>query len=289
MGAAAASAISFTAERIFVQVDQNNTMGWAGTDVGAWIQAAYNSLPATGGTIYVAPKEDGSAYAWTSAVNFGTNNKIVTIEGAGPATCLKWMPMAGVAITCNWGDQHIPSPLLKNLQLTGPGAATATTAVLIASSRLTDQASIEGMFITDFGVGINTGPGDGVVGYDLTFSHMGIYTNGVGVLIPANSIPVRIIQCEISQNTIAGISVTGSAALWSKPAKCADIVARRTARFATGYDQNQVDEMVPALLALTMSKEGAGWSGVEGAQLGRAGPATREGLRIPGARQNRCS
>lgn len=89
MGAAAASAISFTAERIFVQVDQNNTMGWAGTDVGAWIQAAYNSLPATGGTIYVAPKEDGSAYAWTSAVNFGTNNKIVTIEGAGPATCLK--------------------------------------------------------------------------------------------------------------------------------------------------------------------------------------------------------
>lgn len=57
--------------------------GWAGADVGGWINSAYAALPSTGGQIWVFPKADGTCYTDATQVNFTTSGKPVMLKGVG--------------------------------------------------------------------------------------------------------------------------------------------------------------------------------------------------------------
>lgn len=70
-------------------------------DVGAAVNAAYASLPATGGTIFI----QNGTYTFTTPIVFGTNGKITSLIGeSSGGTILYYTPTTGAAITINHGD-----------------------------------------------------------------------------------------------------------------------------------------------------------------------------------------
>src|SRR5262249_56460469 len=81
-------------------VDTANSGGWSGSDVGAWINAAYANLPASGGDIILA----AGNYTQTTPIVFGTANKAARIDCAvGGASTLTFTPTTGTAFTYNVG------------------------------------------------------------------------------------------------------------------------------------------------------------------------------------------
>lgn len=70
-------------------------------DIGAAINAAYASLPSTGGTVFM----QNGTYSYTTPIVFGTNGKIASLIGSSAAgTILYFTSTSGNAITINHGD-----------------------------------------------------------------------------------------------------------------------------------------------------------------------------------------
>src|ERR1700745_2365861 len=53
-------------------------------DIGAQINTAYGSCPATGCTIVLVPKPDGSCYDYSTSITFTTVGKFALLQGGGP-------------------------------------------------------------------------------------------------------------------------------------------------------------------------------------------------------------
>jgi hypothetical protein len=124
---------------------------FSGSDIFAQINTAMASLPSTGGTILVPPNKNGTCYVGSTTI---TVTKLVSIQGLGASpTCLNYTG-SGVAVAVSWGSNHYPDKLLYRIQLIGPGAGTATTGVVIGSSRNSDQVTIEETRISNFGTNI---------------------------------------------------------------------------------------------------------------------------------------
>lgn len=89
---------------------------WGGGDIGAQANAAYASLPATGGAIRVLPSLTGAAYQYTTPIVFATSGKYVDFGGMGVGnallgsavtnipggTVLQFTPTTGNAITLDY-------------------------------------------------------------------------------------------------------------------------------------------------------------------------------------------
>ena len=70
------------------------------TDVGAAVNAAYASLPSSGGGIFL----QNGTYVFTTPIVFGTNGKIASLKGSNAASVyLQYTPASGNAITVNHG------------------------------------------------------------------------------------------------------------------------------------------------------------------------------------------
>jgi hypothetical protein len=80
-------------------VDSPNSAGWLGSDVGAWINAAYNDLPSESfGHIIVVPHPSGTCYAVSTPIRFTTSGKGVLLELL-PGTCFTFASTSETFLT----------------------------------------------------------------------------------------------------------------------------------------------------------------------------------------------
>jgi hypothetical protein len=116
-------AITCTIVNLVRCISPSNPQGWAGTDVGGWINSAYANCP-TNGTegsceIQIAMMSDGTCYAYSTPIVLATSNKSVLLQGTGTASavggvCLNYTPTTATkAVTMDYTP------------LTGPGFARA--------------------------------------------------------------------------------------------------------------------------------------------------------------------
>jgi hypothetical protein len=145
----------------------SNPPPWcSGSDIGAWINAAYAELPSTGGKIQVSPIPAGGLTQVTPVV-IGTLSKPAVIEcSPGPGTlvdagAIYFSPTSGTAFTFNYGGNGTSHPSgagLRDCSITG-NAGTS--------------------------VGILLGGTNGAEG--AYFGHDGVYNFGIDVLYGNNT------------------------------------------------------------------------------------------------------
>jgi len=125
----------------------------SGTDMGQWIEAAYTSLPSSGGELYIP----AGSWSYSHSITFNTLHKPVYMHGAGnSATRLVFTGTSGAAITVDTGAQAM-SDVLDNFELACSGVATETTGIALGSTTNNGSlfARISLVTITACGTGLN--------------------------------------------------------------------------------------------------------------------------------------
>ncbi|MGA3025921.1 MAG: hypothetical protein ABSF98_14220 [Bryobacteraceae bacterium] len=148
-----------------------------GADAGAQINAAYAALPATGGAIIV--DESG---AFSTPILLNTQDKPAVISGLpGDAVTLTYTAAASVAMTFDYGMGHRMGHGLRDLTLTGPGNATATTGVVFGGGNGAEGIDFRDFKIQSFGVNVAMGSHTWLA----NFEHGMIRDGGINVLLPS--------------------------------------------------------------------------------------------------------
>jgi hypothetical protein len=124
-----------------------------GLDMGAEINALYDSLPPTGGEIVV--KESAS---FAIPIVFGTKDKPVLLVGL-PAdiVTLTYTGLGGVAVKFDFGTGHRMGHGLRDLTLTGPGHSTDTIGVIFGGVNGAEGIDFRDFKIQGFGVNLQMG------------------------------------------------------------------------------------------------------------------------------------
>lgn len=150
--------------------------GWAGADIGAQINTAYNSssCPAGGCVIRVIPSASG-CYSQTTTVNFDTQFKPVRLESSGSTISCITYTGTGTMFTANWGGGHSPSVGFYNLDLRGSGGSSI--GLDIGNVRNTDQPEVIGNRITSFGTGVKVENAS----FNILFQHNHFGLNTIGI------------------------------------------------------------------------------------------------------------
>jgi hypothetical protein len=127
-------------------VDSPNSNHWLGTDIGAWINSAYASLPASPGPIstvakiLVLPDPLGACYSFSTPIVLAAKPVQIDFQGS----CLRFTATSGTAISDDPGQANQMLPRLENLKLLGPCKNVSCSGVTA--------------------VGIDLGPKNGFVG-----------------------------------------------------------------------------------------------------------------------------
>ena len=155
-------------------VDPYNAAGWAGSDVGAWINAAYADLPSapspTWGQIMVAPKTDGTCYAVNTPISFSAVGKGVLLELLA-GTCFTQASATNTFVTFNncgvgncGGGGGSPSQrsyrtgiIGQGATISGPGGANSAIGILIGGSNGAEGLRLEGFEIDGFNINLEDG------------------------------------------------------------------------------------------------------------------------------------
>lgn len=135
-----------------VFVSQGNLQGWAGSDVGGWINSAWAYLlaayPTVGGRIFVGP----GVYNYTTPIVIGAQFSSVSLEGVGGfgppsaaasnfgGTILNFTPTSGVALTIGGTNNNGGGVQLSNFALQGAGIGTGATAITIGATAVGSSA-----------------------------------------------------------------------------------------------------------------------------------------------------
>jgi hypothetical protein len=194
-----AQSLNFRAERGSIEA-----LAEEGKDIGEKINNAYKALP-RGGTIHIPPPAEGECWQFSTPILLATPAKLARLQGDSTGTCLRYTG-SGAAITVDWGSQHLPGTVLKDIKLIGPGARGSTVGVALGSN-LTDQTSISGVYISNFGIGIESRKA-----FNWSVESSMIISNGIGILIPrdAGGEQIRINNSNIAQNVV-GLSLQSEA------------------------------------------------------------------------------
>lgn len=135
---------------------------FSGSDIGAQINAAYASLPSTGGIVVVA--KGGS---FSTPIVFNTVGKTVLLIGSpGNSVVLTYTPTTGIAITFNFGTGHEMGAGLRDLTLTGPGNTTSTTGVIVGGTNGAEGVRFSNFKIQSFGTNLTFGSNTWIVEFD---------------------------------------------------------------------------------------------------------------------------
>jgi len=148
-----------------------------GVDLGAEINALYDSLPATGGMIVV--KESGS---FQTPIAFTTPGKAVLLIGL-PAdiVTLTYAGASGAAITFDYGTNHRMGHGLRDLTLTGPGNSTATIGVVFGGANGAEGIDFRDFKIQSFGTNLEMGSHTWLANFD----HGMVRDGKTNVLLPS--------------------------------------------------------------------------------------------------------
>ena len=128
-----------------VYVDPANTQGWAGSDAGAWINAAYSYISTTysstnGGIIELAP---GSYSYSTPIVLANAGLMTIILRGAGDgngSTILNYTATSGIALAVGGGSGNDGGVQLENFTITGTALGNGATAVQFGVSGVANVA-----------------------------------------------------------------------------------------------------------------------------------------------------
>lgn len=195
-----------------VWIDTTNTQGWAGADIGAWVNAAYAYITANyynsgtqvgGGIINIAP----GAYNQSTAVTANTAGLSIIIRGAGDgwgATTITWTPTSGTAWTLGGGGSNSGGLQFENLTITGGGSInTGSTAVNLNGI---SGGTFKNVAIVRMGIGINWQSASVAYGMIFINCHIQFCTTGAQPLGENNV----FIGGLIGNNT-TGLSFAGAA------------------------------------------------------------------------------
>ncbi|HEY1241040.1 MAG TPA: hypothetical protein VGF16_10805 [Bryobacteraceae bacterium] len=149
----------------------------SGTDMGAQINALYDSLPPAGGVIYV---EESASFA--TPIVFGTDGKPVLLIGLpGDVVTLTYTGSSGVAITFDYGTGHRMGHGLRDLTLTGPGHETDTVGVVFGGDHGAEGIDFRDFKIQSFGTNLRMGSHTWLA----YFQHGMVRDGGINVLLPS--------------------------------------------------------------------------------------------------------
>lgn len=120
---------------------------FSGADTGAQVNAAYASLPAPGGTIYVT-----ASASFSTPIVFGTAGKYVKLIGLG-GVVLTYTATGGTAITFNVRAGHATGWGMEGITLVGPSPTRAIGLVLGGTNGF-EGASIKDCNFSNFNIGV---------------------------------------------------------------------------------------------------------------------------------------
>lgn len=164
---------------------------FAGADIGAKINAAYAALPTMGGKITVPT----GTYNYTTPIVFGTNNKVVILQGAGhggapgpyPAqyggTTLNFTTN-GAAVTVDTNYSNARS-VIKDISIQGKNGDSreATKGVVFGGTNGGFNGALEGVSVSGFGTGVYYGA---ITSFN-TIDQSVIHFNGINISEPDTS------------------------------------------------------------------------------------------------------
>lgn len=147
-----------------------------GEDLGQRINAAYASLPSTGGEILV-----GRGGSFAMPIAFNTPGKPVLLTGIPGDIVTLTFTGTGTAMTFDYGTGHRMGHGLRDLTLTGPGNSTATIGVVFGGANGAEGIEFRDFKIQSFGVNLQMGSHTWLA----SFEHGMIRDGGTNVLLPA--------------------------------------------------------------------------------------------------------
>ena len=148
-----------------------------GVDIGAEINALYDTLPATGGEIVV---QESASFA--TPILFGTNGKPALLVGL-PAdiVTLTYTGSSGAALTFDYGTGHRMGHGLRDLTLTGPGHSTDTIGVVFGGVNGAEGLDFRDFKVQSFGVNLQMGSNTWLA----YFQQGMVRDGGTNVLLPS--------------------------------------------------------------------------------------------------------
>jgi len=148
-----------------------------GVDMGAEINALYESLPANGGEIVL---QESASFA--TPILFGTNGKPVLLVGLpGDIVTLTFTGPSGTAVTFDYGTGHRMGHGLRDLTLTGPGNSTGTIGVVFGGVNGAEGIDFRDFKVQSFGVNLQMGSNTWLA----YFQQGMVRDGGTNVLLPS--------------------------------------------------------------------------------------------------------
>ena len=191
-------------------IDAANSAGWSGSDIGAWINAAYADLPSTGGTIQV---DGGVQLNATTPMVFTTANKPVLIQcSPGSASFIGWTGSTSATIftfdTALNTNQH---PI--GMGITGCYIATAgpntETLIQLGSANSGEGYNFDRNTFVGFGTAVNLAPTIHVP-FNVSMLNTNVVSSTIGLNLTGSAENIRW-QGGICVATATCVSVTGVA------------------------------------------------------------------------------
>lgn len=209
-------------------------------DIGAQINVAYASCPATGCAIVLVPKADGSCYDYSKPIVFATPGKYVSLQGGGPTSqapgtsmvpgspggaCLNYLPTnASAAVTMDYsppmGGGNAPSHGLRDLILQNngcqkiSGCGSSATGVLFGGINSGAQNGyMSNVRVNGFGTGISYLE-TGTQSWGMVLTGLSVTNNTLGISFTGSLENISILGGRINANGV-GVSMTGNADVFS--------------------------------------------------------------------------
>jgi hypothetical protein len=167
-------------------VSPSNPQGWSGSDIGAWINAAYANCVAT--SVVSCPIQIAAAtYRMTTPVAFASNGVYPALSCA-PMTTINYTPTSGTLITFNPGNAGLPEGWgMRGCKFSGPGKSTSSsTALLVGGSNGGVGAIFEDNWIGNVNLGLTFGSNV----QSVTFKHNVWPDNNQAFLFPSVGVSV---------------------------------------------------------------------------------------------------
>jgi hypothetical protein len=204
-------------------------------DIGAQMNAAYASCPATGCTIILVPQTDGSCYHFSTPIAFTTIGKFVLLQGGGPTSesagnrsggvsggsCLSYVPTTtSVAITMDYGPPfgtaNSPAHGIRDLTLinndckTLGGCGSSATGIQFGGVNSGAQnGELANVKVSGFGTGIIFLETD-TQSWGMVFRGISIASNDVGIKFTGSLENISIFGGRVIGNN-TGLLFTGNA------------------------------------------------------------------------------
>ena len=219
----------------------DSTLARGGSDIGDEINKAYTALPATGGTIVIAPQATGAPYSFSTPITFTASGKYVLLMGwaapgnqsagigipgsmggvtlnyvpvtATSAITMDYVPSIGGGIASTHGLRDLTlvnGTITNNPFLSIGGTGSSATGVQIGGTLSGMQNGIiQGCRMAGFGIGISFVPSGGGISWGVRIRDCGLFANTTGIKYDGSFERQMIENCNFLFNATGIQEVNG--------------------------------------------------------------------------------